>query len=397
MEKQTNKFKYAQLERFKESIELEHLKRKTIIVNILMIAFALCLTYFLFRDEVEPRKIYPAIIMLVIIIIINWVFASLEFDLYSNLKLAMYITIMGVFSTTLLLVLTFMTPSIFTLLFFAYAVASVYQDNKSMMLSSLSLMITGTILILKNPSMFSLVGNTSPQIFYVLVFLIVFVMLLTLSSYILIKRKTFFYNQIASIKESEIRNILLAEEMASLKSKHQIDVNEYFTSLKTFSDHLSEKIGIENVFSRKIDILKDLQIKKPIELLDKYKDYNLEELEALNLMELKVNEKMMILAEKASKSNDIIVSRKEIFSEAQFKSFAHYYDSTYTKIISFAVFYTLLKLDKQYLKGLEDEEIKDILYNSEFFYKIDRSIIDVYLNNNDVFNTIVDDYMKGGM
>ncbi len=39
--------------------------------------------------------------------------------------------------------------------------------------------------------------------------------------------------------------------------------------------------------------------------------------------------------------------------------------------------------------------MKDILYNSEYYHLIDRDIIDVYLENNEVFDTIVKDLLKG--
>ena len=46
------------------------------------------------------------------------------------------------------------------------------------------------------------------------------------------------------------------------------------------------------------------------------------------------------------------------------------------------------------LAEMEDKEIKDTLFNSEYFYLIDRDILEVYLNNNEVFDTVVNDIMK---
>ena len=130
------------------------------------------------------------------------------------------------------------------------------------------------------------------------------------------------------------------------------------------------------------------------DLLKKYTDYTLPELESLQNMELSVHSKMRNLGMKASKTKNLNVSRKDIFSESQFKSFKHFSDHKYVKIISFVVFYCLLKVDKPYLKELDEETIKDILYNSEYFYRVDRDIIDVYFENNEVFDTIVNDIMK---
>jgi hypothetical protein len=130
-------------------------------------------------------------------------------------------------------------------------------------------------------------------------------------------------------------------------------------------------------------------------MIIKYPDYTLEEINQLKLMELEVNKKIRNLGIKASITQDIKVTRKEIFSETQFKSFKHYSDDRYVKIISFVVFYCLIKIDKPYLEELSEEKIKDILYNSEYYHLIDRDIIDVYLENNEVFDTIVKDLLKG--
>jgi len=102
------------------------------------------------------------------------------------------------------------------------------------------------------------------------------------------------------------------------------------------------------------------------------------------------------LAIKASKSSDIKVSKKDIFSESQFKSFDHIGDSQYTKIISFAVFYALLKVDKPYLKAIDEKKLRDMIFNSEYFYRIDRDIVNIYLDNSEVFDAIVHDHLKGG-
>ena len=44
---------------------------------------------------------------------------------------------------------------------------------------------------------------------------------------------------------------------------------------------------------------------------------------------------------------------------------------------------------------LKEEEIKDLLFNSEYFYLVDPDIMKIYLENNEVFDTIVNDILKG--
>ena len=162
-----------------------------------------------------------------------------------------------------------------------------------------------------------------------------------------------------------------------------------------FSEELSKKIGITNIFNRKIKILKDMSILTMQEILEKYPEYNNKEILELMNMELEIINKMRKIGIKSSQSYGIKVTRKEIFSESQFKSFNHQGDNSYVMIIAFVTFYCLLKIDKPYLKELDEEKIKDILYNSEYFHRIDRDIIDIYLENNEVFDAIVKDHLEG--
>jgi len=395
MRQEIDKYQFPQLGIYKESLELAHLKRKTIIFNLFVFVLAGIVLYFLITLNVGIDKIVSIMIMFTILFFINLAFYSYDHDHYNNLKIAMYISTLGVYVIAITIILEFQTPSIFTSLFLAYAITAIYQDYKAMILSNSALFVAGTLLILRFPTIFEIVGNTESQTFFILVFLIVFVILLSLSSYILIKRKIFFYNQLAEIKESEVRNMELLIEIEKVKTSKKLNASDYYASLKEFSKHLSKKIGIENVFERKIELLKDLKTMDISEILLKYTEYTVEEINEIKFMELDVEKKMKMIGIKASKSYGIEVTRKEIFSESQFKSFKHFGDAHYVKIISFVVFYTLLRLDKPYLDQLEEEKVKDILLNSEYFYRIDREIINVYLENNKVFDTIVKDHIKG--
>ncbi len=394
MKQDINKYQFPQLEIYKESLELAHLKRKTIIFNLLVFVLAGIVLYFLLQLNMPSETIISTMLMFVVLFLINIAFYSYDNDHYNNLKILMYLSTLGLYIIIISLILRFQTPSIFTALFVTYAITSIYQDYKAMILSNSALFVAGTLLILRFPSIFAIVDSEGSQTFFILVFLIVFVILLSLSAYILIKRKKFFYNQLAQIKESEIRNMELLLEIEKIKTNKKLNVGEYYETLKVFSQHLSKKVGIENVFERKIELLKDLKKMDITNILEKYTEYTIDEINEIKYMELDIQKKMSFIGIKASKSYGIEVSRKEIFSESQFKSFKHFGDAHYVKIISFVLFYTLLKLDKPYLSKLEEEKVKDILLNSEYFYRIDRDIINIYLENNKVFDTIVKDHMK---
>jgi len=394
MRQDTNKYTYKQLETYKEILELHHIKTKTLVVNIINIVFAFAVWFFLYKLQMDTKLIFGIMFMFAMIVIINILLFSLSEDLYNNLKIAMYINTIGEFVIAITLIIIFQTPSIFTAIFLAYAIASIYQDSKVMLISNFSLFISGFVLAFRFESIFSIPGNDAVQNTFIVIFLFLFVLLLTLSSYILIKRKSFFYNHLAQIKESEVRNMNLLMEIEHTRTNKVLQHNEYYKALEKFSNELSKKIGIENVFNRKIKLLKDLTKYSMLEILERYPEYTAMQIEELKYLELAVNRKMRNIGIKASKTRDAEVSRKEIFSESQFKSFKHVHDDRYVKIIGFVVFYVMLKMDKLYLNELDEEQIKDILFNSEYFYLIDRDILDVYLNNNEVFETVVNDILK---
>lgn len=390
----TSKYQYEQLETYKELIELRHMKIKTYLVNGFLLMFLAVVSVILFKLDYDIKLTYGIIFMFLVVIGLNIALFSYNNDLYNNVKLSMYVNVIGVYIISTTLIMIFKTPSIFTSLFLAYAITAIYQDYKVMLLSNGLLFICGGLLSVFFPEVFLIPGNTDMHNFFILIFLFLFVVLLTLSSYILIKRKTFFYNQLAQIKESEVRNLDLLMEIDYVKTKSKLDSNEYYESLLKFSKELSRKIGIENVFTRKIQLLKDLKEHNTNELLEKYPEYNEEQINKIKLMELSVNTKMRNIAVKASHSNDISVDKKEIFSESLYKSFNHPKDHRYVKIISFVVFYCLLKIEKPYLKAQDEETLKEVLFNSEYFYRIDPEIFDIYFNNNEVFETIINDIFK---
>jgi len=395
MRQNTTKFQYKQLETYKEILELRHIKIKTLIVNIINIVFAVISSFLMFRLGIDRNIALGVIFMFVVIFTVNFALYSYDNDQYNNLKLAMYVNTIAEYVIAVTLIIIFQTPSIFTSLFLAYAISSIYQDYKVMLVSNFSLFITGFLLVISFGDLFEIAGNTSVQNNYVVIILVAFVLLLTLSSYILIKRKMFFYNQLAHIKESEVRNINLLMDIEKRRDRKSLNSKEYYSSIGNFSKEISKKIGIENIFNRKVRLLKDLKKYSLSEIVEKYPEYNQKQIEQIRLLELETHLKMRNLSIKASKTQNVEVSKKEIFSESQFKSFKHFNDHIYVKIISFVVFYCLVKIDKPYLKEFSEEDIKDILFNSEYYYKIDSEVMDVYLQNSEVFDTIVNDLLKG--
>jgi len=394
MLREPNKYVFSQLEIYKEKLELEHLKKKTIIVNVLVFLLGALVLYLLLKIGRNFDGIMPLMLTFISFLIINFSFYSYKQDHYNYLKILMYGSVIFIYFISIMIVFEFETPSSFTAMFLAYAVTSIYQDYKSIMLSNFTLFLTGSLLVVRFPEIFSISSGNNPDSFIVLVFLLVFVLLLTLSSLILIKRKTFFYNQLAYVKEAEIRNINLLVEVQKILGKNDVDQNSYFSKIKSFSKAVSAKIGVDDIFKYRLQLIDDICDLDDIKFSKKYPEITIEEKQYISQLRLDILSKIRTISIKASQSFGIKVSKKEVFAETQFKSFKHSEDSNYSKIISFVTFYTLLKINKPYLKALNEKELKDVLLNSEYFHKVDRDIMNVYLQNSEVFDTIVNAHLK---
>ena len=68
MKQNTNKYQYEQLERYKESLELAHLKTKTIIVNAIVFVFAVVVLYFLIETNVGTSMILSTMTMFLVLL-----------------------------------------------------------------------------------------------------------------------------------------------------------------------------------------------------------------------------------------------------------------------------------------------------------------------------------------
>ena len=175
MERQDNKYKYSQLEIYKETLESIHIRTKTIIVNVLLFLFGLLLVFFLTRDSIDNSDIWPSLFMIAVIIMVNILFMSITDDAYNSLHVGMYTTIIGIHIVTISLVFSFQTPSIFTALFLGYAITSIYQDQKGMILSSAILFFAGSSIVVLHPEFLALHGPANTENLYIYVFLIVFI------------------------------------------------------------------------------------------------------------------------------------------------------------------------------------------------------------------------------
>lgn len=376
------------IESHKEELEIKYLKRKTLFVNIILILLVAPIMLTLYYSNIELTTMLIYGLFFVVLFGVNFAFYAYE-DYFNSLKLSMYITTLAVYMIAITLIVEIQSPSVFTFLFLAYAVVSVYQDKKAALINNILLFFLGIIVVWRYPNIFK-TDQSNIQIIYIYIFLAVFVALLSISSFILINRKNFLYNKLAQVKETEIRMLGIIQDL-KLKYGHQTTgFEDYYKQVLSFSNELAKKIDIDNIFLERLEIINKIDKVPDFDILRKHTEFDNHDLEELKLLKLKTHSKINYLLFKASQVGNLQFDDK-ISNSNMFKSLNHVEDTRYTRIIAFAVFYTLIKIDKHYLNGLDDETIRNFLKNSEFLYAMDDGILDIYFGNPEVFDKIIQD------
>ncbi len=389
---------YSQVQSDKEaqSKEIFYMRRKAFFVSIVLAVVLVLAVIALYIAEASIVSLIIYSLLVMAVISLNLLFFRFP-RFFPDIKLAASLTVLGLYLLSLGLILEMRVPSIFTILFLSYAISAIYQEVRSSVLNNLALFFVGVIIIFRFPEFFHTEEGITPDTAYLFVFLLVFVALLALSSFILLKRKRYYFKQLGRIKEREHKVIDTVFRLRENYAGHTFDHEEYYDKLESFAHEFSRHIGVEDVFKERIDILRDMGELSVDQLVDKYTDYSVGDLRELAQLELSKNRKMRYVAFQASQAQHIEISRKDMFSERWYPTLNHHKDNFEVQVVAFAVFYAFLKTEKPLNRVITDEEIMEILSLEEFTGLIHPSILEVFYNNTNRFVEIVEQaFAKGG-
>ncbi|MBN2696941.1 MAG: hypothetical protein JXR38_05320, partial [Bacilli bacterium] len=217
----------------------------------------------------------------------------------------------------------------------------------------------------------------------------------TISSYIIVKQKQFFYNQLALSNETEFRSIDLLIDLQKKVYDEDVDIEKYYQRTAVFLEEFSNKLEIENAFLDKLQLLFDMEKgESRAALIEKYPEYSREDLDRLENLLIGAKHKLRKIAIKMSHAFNVDVKRREMFSETHFRSLNHQKDQLDIKIIAFVVFYTALKRGMDGIPKLDDETIRKALTGTDYYYYIEPRIIKIYQKNSEVFDAICKDILE---
>ncbi len=391
-------YPFTEIEQYHEYLEIKHLRSKNLIVSgVFLVMFILTVTYMIIA-KYPITRILPLSFGFVVLLIMNFVLSSYGEFSNSYLRFNKYISTLGMFTMATAMIIVFRSPSLITLLFVAYCVCAIYQDIKVMIISDIYFLVAIVLTAISFPELLVTLNSSSGSSFSIIFFSILFLIMLSVSAYIIMKEKSFFYNQISKSKEIEYRNIDLLIKLKHKAGKEDIDYLKHYHRSNEFLKAFSEKIDLPNVFEEKINILIDMENDVPdSDIIEKYPDFTVEDLKRLKQLLISNRHVLSRIAIKMANTRESKVKKREIFSGTHFKSFNKPSESTETKIIAFVIFYVALKKGLIGMEELSDDDIYNTITNTDYFYYIDSRVMKIYQENPDVFDAIISDaFGKGG-
>ncbi len=386
---------FPEVDNYRETLEIKRLRVKNILVLIfIIIMMATTVSYMLITGQFNMKtEVIPFIVGYFIVIVLNFTCLAYGGDNYRFYLFNKYLTTIGIFIMSIALVFIFQSPSAITALFIAYAITAFYQDIKGILLSDAFLLFSIVMFMIKYPEFMNMTNTNLENIFGTVIFFVAFVLILTVSSYIIFKQKQFFYNQIALSKEAEYRNIDLLTDLQKTIEGKDVDIDDYYVGLNKFLEAFSQKLGIENAFKDKTAIMLEMEKgANRIQIREKHPELSDNELDSLESLLIGPGRQLRKVAVKMSRSMGLHIKKREIFSETHFKSFNHQSDDEEIRIMAFVVFYVALKRGFIGLPKVGDKEIYNAVVNTDYFYFIDPRVMSIYQKNSEIFATISDDH-----
>ncbi len=386
---------FSEIQDYRETLEIRHLRTKNhFVIALLGFVMVLSLVYMSVTKFPisEIVSLHIGYVVVIIFNIANLAYGRENFRFY---QLNKYITTIGTFSLAIVTVFLFKSPAAITALFIAYAISAYYQDLKIVLLGNVLLLFSVVMFMMNYPEYLNMEASSPEDKVGIAIFFVAFVTILTIASYIIVKQKQFFYNQIALSKETEFRSIDLFIDLQKAVYGKDVDVKDYYGHLEAFLEAFSGKLGIENAFQEKLRLLREMEEGTPFNLLsEKYPAYSRDDFERLENLLIGNKHKLRKIAIKMSHTFNVDVKKREMFSETHFKSLNHQKDSLEIKILAFAVFYSALKRGLSGLPELEDQAIREALTGTDYYYYIDPRVIGIYQKNSEVFDAISSDILR---
>ncbi len=390
-------YAFSEIEQYRDHLEIKNLRGKNTIISVVFLVLMIMSLVYMIIARYSADTIILITAGFLFVLVTSFVMTAFGDQDSNYLKFNKYLLTLGMFTVVTAMILMFQSPSLIPLLFVVYCLAAIYQDVKVLIISNAYFIFTMIFAVTSNPTMLNTLNTSSGSQFNITLFSILFLLMLTISSYIIMKEKSFFYNQISKSKEVEYRNIDLLQKLKFQTHKEEKDLDNFYGQVNDFLESFSQKLELPNIFSERLEIIKELDMGKSYrEILENHPEFGPIDLDRLSRLKIIQQSPLSRIAVKLGKTSTIDIKRREIFSATHFKTLNKPSDTTETRIIAFVIFYVALKKGLLGLNNISDKEIYDMITNTDYYYNIDPKVMKIYQENPEVFDAIIADAFQSG-
>jgi hypothetical protein len=285
-------------------------------------------------------------------------------------------------------------PGIFANIFLAFTVGYLYLDERATWINHILMALSSSLLIWIFPNIFGLEDASLLNLVIANLIILMVLLFLFISSLFNLRKKRHDYIRLARHKENEFKIIEILMDLENEYFSQKSDFDQPYSDLKLFFEQFSQKVGIENIFEERINLIKEAQDLSQVEFFKKHPELTEEARNYLVTIGIHEKGKLRYLAFKLAQSHKVDFDYS--MNQDVFNSLRHFEDSQLVKLVIFSALLIFFRLDKRELQAISNAEFIDLLEKSDLVNKIEPKILKVFRQYEDVIEDILTDAIEGG-
>lgn len=352
---------------------------------------AFLLTLFII-ESIPVSEVILYVFLFVLVIALNVVSIITKWPL-KRLGLLGIFNVVFIYTFITYLLFNQSLPGIFANLFIAFTIGFIYLDVRISSINHFLMTLTSSLVLWIFPEILAVENATNAQLSVINASIVIIMIFLFLSALFNIRTKHFNYEKLAKSKENEYRIIDGLFQLQNEVLNDPINLDVFYHDIHTFFESFTQKLEMDNVFAKRLQLIQDLETLSTSKLKKKYKDVPEEIIEELRALSLTSHQKIRYIAYRISQSN---ADQKPLTDPRDaFNSFRHYDDSDTVKILVFSAFYTYFRHADVDRPAMTHEAFVEWLEKSGLDQLVEPKILKSFHRYKDVLETIVNDALQG--
>ncbi len=367
-------------------------KNSAIIATTMMGVYSLFLMTLFFVESIPINEIILYLFVFVVVLSFNVIsiINSWRFEWLTRLGM---LNVLFIYTFITYLLFNQSLPGIFANLFIAFTIGFIYLDSRTATLNHVLMTFTSSLVLWVFPEILAVEESTMAQLGIINASIVVVMIFLYLSAIFNIRMKQFNYEKLAKSKENEYRIIQGLFDFQKEVLNDPINTDVFFKDMHAFFESFTQKLEMENVFEKRLQLIEDLHQLSLSKAKKKYKEIPEEIIIELQSLTLSDHQKLRYLAYRISQiygDSQTIIDPKDAFN-----SFRHYDDSEAVKIMVFSAFYVYFRHPDVDRDAYSHQAFMDLLNQSGIDRLVEPRILKTFTEYQDVIETIMTDAIDG--